>query len=224
VELSVSFLATGSAAEQLVSFTWDDGAVTSIAPQATGIATAEHTYTSAGVYTVGVSVQDRAGDRASPHFELVVIYDPTAGFVTGGGWIQSPAGALRADPQATGKATFGFVSRYARGATVPSGKTEFKLHSAIFHFRSTQYQWLVVAGAKSQYKGSGTVNGAGSFNFLLTATDGALQGGGGQDRLRLKVWDPQTGDLVYDNAAGSSNDLDQANPQAIGGGNIVIQR
>ncbi len=29
---------------------------------------------------------------------LVVIYDPDGGFVTGGGWINSPAGAYSADP------------------------------------------------------------------------------------------------------------------------------
>jgi hypothetical protein len=93
-----------------------------------------------------------------------------------------------------------------------------------FAFESTSYQWLVVAGAKAQYKGTGTVNGLGVYGFLLTATDGQLAGGGGTDRFRIKIWEIATGLVVYDNVVGSSEDLDQANPQAITGGNVVIHK
>ena len=55
----------------------------------------------------------------------MVAYDPSAGFVTGGGTIASPPGAYSADPALTGKAAFGFVSKYKKGATVPSGENEF---------------------------------------------------------------------------------------------------
>lgn len=41
----------------------------------------------------------------------VVVFDPTAGFVTGGGWLESPPGAYTADPALTCKATLGFVSK-----------------------------------------------------------------------------------------------------------------
>lgn len=36
-----------------------------------------------------------------------MVYDPTAGFVTGGGWIESPPGAYEANPLAYGTASFG---------------------------------------------------------------------------------------------------------------------
>ncbi|MFN2638359.1 MAG: hypothetical protein ABR585_15230, partial [Gemmatimonadaceae bacterium] len=79
----------------------------------------------------------------------------------------------------TGKTTFGFVSRYQKGASVPSGNTEFEFQTASFKFHSTSYDWLVIAGARAQYKGSGTINGSGDYAFLLTAIDGAVNGGGG---------------------------------------------
>lgn len=41
-----------------------------------------------------------------------------------------------------------------------------------FRFHSVSYEWLVISGARAQYKGVGTVNGAGAYGFLLTATDG----------------------------------------------------
>src|SRR6266849_5643421 len=38
------------------------------------------------------------------------------------------------------------------GAQVPSCNTEFQFHAAGFNFKSTAYEWLVVSGAKAQYK------------------------------------------------------------------------
>ena len=78
----------------------------------------------------------------------------------------------------------------------------------------------MVAGAKAQYKGSGTVNGSGDYGFLLTATDGDL--GGAADRFRIKIWDKASGTVIYDNKLGSSDDIDAADPQAITSGNIVV--
>lgn len=48
------------------------------------------------------------------------------------------------------------------------------------------YDWLVVAGSKAQFKGTGTINGAGNYGFLLIAIDGT------PDRFRMKIWDKAT--------------------------------
>jgi len=121
----------------------------------------------------------------------------------------------------TGKATFGFVSKYKKGATTPDGNTEFQFHAAGLNFKSTSYQWLVVSGAKATYKGQGTINGSGNYGFLLSAIDGQLTGGGGADKFRIKIWDKDDGDaVVYDNLVGGGDD---ANPTTtLGGGSIVI--
>ena len=60
-----------------------------------------------------------------------------------------------------GKTNFGFFSKYKKGATVPTGETEFRFKVADLNFHSTEYEWLVVAGPRAQSKGSGTINGAG---------------------------------------------------------------
>ena len=119
---------------------------------------------------------------------------------------------------------FGFVSAYRAGATTPTGQTEFQFELAGFNFHSSSYQWLVVSGARAQYKGTGTVNDAGDYGFLLTATDGQLPGGGDVDRFRIKIWDRATGAVVYDNVPGASDDIDAANPQAIRKGSVVIHK
>jgi hypothetical protein len=148
--------------------------------------------------------------------DYIVIYDPDGGFVTGGGWIMSPAGAYAADPMLTGKANFGFVSKYKKGASVPTGQTEFQFKARDLNFLSSSYDWLVVTGQdKAKYKGVGTINGEGNYGFMLTATDGS------PDTFRIKIWDKDNGDaLVYDNQMGEADDGYAGT--AIGGGNIKV--
>jgi hypothetical protein len=169
-----------------------------------------------------VTITDNDTGSVAGVYEFVVIYDPSAGFVTGGGWINSPPNAYLYDLNLTGKATFGFVSKYEKGAKKPSGQTEFQFQVAKFNFHSEVYEWLVVSGPKAQYKGTGTINGAGNYNFLLTATDGQVAVGGGTDKFRIKIWDA-AGTIVYDNQRGLSDDFETGTAGLnIAGGSIVI--
>jgi hypothetical protein len=181
-----------------------------------------HNYATSNVYPVDILVTDDDTGSATSSYQYAVVYDARNGFVTGGGWINSPPGAYAANGTLAGKANFGFVSKYQKGADVPTGNTEFQFQTANFNFKSTEYEWLVIAGAKAQYKGSGTINGQGDYGFLLTAIDGSVNGGGGVDKLRLKVWDKSTGNVIYDNQTGASETADPTT--ALGGGSVVIHK
>ncbi|HSF16316.1 MAG TPA: kelch repeat-containing protein [Vicinamibacteria bacterium] len=220
--VTATFTDVGTQDTHTCTFSWDDGSPATTV-SGTASCTATHSYTAPGVYTVGVAVSDDDTGRASANFEYVVIYDPNGGFVTGGGFINSPLGAYVPEPSLTGKANFGFVSKYKPGTTVPTGSTEFQFHAASLNFHSSKYDWLVVAGAKAQYKGSGTISGSGDYGFLLTARDGQAVGGGGVDKFRIKIWDKSGGTVVYDNAPGP-DDVDSSYTQALGGGSIVIHK
>jgi hypothetical protein len=225
VTVRASFTDAGLLDEHTCTVTWDVDQATSPVPGT--VSEVSHTCSAtqmlgAGVYTVRVSVND--GTATGSATAQLVVYDPSAGFVTGAGTIKSPAGALRNAPTVTGVGSFGFVSKYKTGSTIPTGETEFQLKVGSFRFHSASYNWLVVAGAKAQYKGLGEVNGVGGFGFLLTAQDGALKNGGGVDRFRLKVWDRATGAILYDNVASAPDDIDSASPQAIASGSIVIHK
>jgi hypothetical protein len=192
---------------------WGDGATsagTVTESAGAGTVTGSHSFTVPGVYPVEVTVSDTYGNSDSATHEYVVVYDPNGGFVTGGGWIDSPAGAYFADPSLAGKATFGFVAKYKKGATVPDGNTQFQFHAGGLDFRSTSYQWLVVAGTKAQFKGLGTVNGAGEYKFLLAAVDGR------PDTFRIKIW--------HEDASGEHVAYDNGSQQPLGGGSIVVHR
>src|SRR5262249_25520975 len=174
VSASANFTDSNTADSHTASWTWGDRAAaqagTATETGGSGIAKGWHGFAAAGVYSVAVAVTDSSGLTSAVNGS-VVVYDPTAGFVTGNGSIQSPAGAFKADATVAGPATFGFVSKYQKGAQVPVGTTAFQFQSANLDFSSDTYDWMVVAGARAQFKGSGTLDGADGYKFMLTAID-----------------------------------------------------
>jgi len=189
---------------------------------ADGVASCEVIIPTAGVYEVTAEFAGDVSHKPSTATALLTVYNPEGEFVTGGGWIDSPAGAYTADPTLSGRANFGFVSKYKKGATTPSGQTEFQFKVADLNFHSNAYEWLVVAGARAQYKGTGTINGAGNYGFMLTAIDEKLTPSTDVDMFRIKIWDKDTDAVVYDNQIGDGDDADLTT--AIGGGSIVIHK
>jgi hypothetical protein len=115
-----------------------------------------------------------------------------------------------------GKASFGFVAKYKKGASVPEGNTEFVFKTADLNFHSSSYDWLVVTGSDyAKFKGTGTINGAGDYKFMLWAGDGT--GTDGADTFRIKIWEEDgsgSETVVYDNGM----------DQAIGGGQIAVHK
>jgi uncharacterized protein (UPF0548 family) len=210
---------------------WDDGESTPgliDEDGGSGTVTGSHYYETPGVYCISLEVTDDDLDSDTKTLDYyIVVYDPSGGFVTGGGWIDSPLGAYRPDPTLTGKANFGFVAKYKNGATEPTGKTEFQFKAGDLNFHSDTYDWLVVAGAKAKFKGTGTINGAGEYKFKLTAIDGDIPGGGGADKFRIKIWwEEIVGDItiehvIYDNGEDINGEEILTE---LGGGSIVIHK
>ena len=99
----------------------------------------------------------------------VVVYDPAAGFVTGGGFIRTDGGGP------SGKANFGFVAKYQKNKAAPQGNVEFQAGDLDFH--SSGYDWLVVTPGYAVLSGAGTVGGD-------TCADGC------DYRFQLWAWRP----------------------------------
>lgn len=123
--------------------------------------------------------------------------------------------------EATGKATFGFVSKYKKGQSVPSGETQFKFKTGSLDFHSTSYDWLLINGADcAKFKGLGQIKDVSEVGFMLTACDNGEPGSG--DTFRIKIWDVATDATVYDNKMGA--DDDSYDGTVIDGGNIQIHQ
>jgi PKD repeat protein len=224
ITASGSFTDAGRNDKHTATWTWGDGSTSpaTLTQEAGGGSVKDtHTFTTPGIYTVELTVADEDGGRATNAFEYVVVYDPAGGFTTGGGWITSPAGAYTPDPTATGTANFGFVSKYQKGASVPTGTTSFRFRAGGLDFDSTSYDWLVIAGSRAQYKGKGTVNGQAGYGFLVSGVDGDAGTNKTADTLRVKIWRTSDGSTVYDNQMGAKDDA--LATTAIGGGQIQVQ-
>lgn len=223
--VTVHFTDAGASDMHRCTFDWGDGSTpTQVAAEGVGngSCSAVHTYTEPDVYSVQATVSDQDGAADQERFQDIIVYDPNAGFVTGGGWITSPVGVYSLQPELNGKAHFNVVARYAQGAHIPDGLIEFKFQAAALKFQSTSYQWLVISGAKAQVQGIGSINGSGVYDFILTLIDGQAQGGGKSDAFRLKIWDRVTGSIIYDTQQNATITADPTT--TLGGGSIVIHR
>jgi hypothetical protein len=219
VQASASFTDQAQIGEPKAVWDWGDGTQSTGTVNGATVA-GSHTYKTPGVYTLYLMLSSGKSSSVE-YFRYVVVYDPSSGYVTGGGWINSPQGAYVDKPKLTGKATFGFFAGNNKGAKAPMGMTEFHFQVADLNFHSSSYQWLVVAGANAKYKGTGTINNMGSYGFMLTATDGGPKVGA--DSFRIKIWDKNNSDrVIYDNKPGTSEDSFAGT--LLGGGNIIIHK
>jgi hypothetical protein len=175
------------------SIAWGDGATTAGTVTGTS-ASGSHVYSAAGIYTVTVTVTDQWGN-SDAGTTTVVVYDRAAGFVTGGGTIQSPAGALRSDPSHSGKGSLQLSVSYPSGAATPTGSFTYGLAGTTFSVATTTFDWLVVSGSTATFAGPVTVNGASGHRAVVTVTDRSSG-----DTFRLVVTNA-AGTVVYDSGA-----------------------
>ena len=220
-----SFTDPGTGDTWTAEWDWGDGTETLIEDiTAPGDVDRPHTYTLPDVYTITLTVTDDDGGTHQSKFEFVVVYDPAAGFATGGGWfIPGKQGNSDFDDDlpgldGTSKATFGFVVKYRKGASItPSGQLEFQYRVGDFSLHSGDYDWLVVTNTNwAKFQGLATIKGReseGLFPFRVDSFDGD---GTKPDRFIIRIWlpgaDPDIGDPEYK----ASGDL--------GGGQIMIHK
>jgi hypothetical protein len=201
-----------------VEIDWDDGSPpeTLALPVGARSATIERTYAQGGVYTVSVTVRDDDAGSSTTSF-AIVIFDLDGGEVVGAGTIVSPPGAYIPDPTIAGDAHFVFRSRYERGRTVPNGRTQFRFQTGNVIFVSDTYEWLVVAGRRAMFQGTGSLNGQPGYRFFIIARDDDPDG------FRIRIFQSFEWP-IYDNVRGSSTDMDDSGLQQLSAGAIVVRQ
>jgi hypothetical protein len=202
------------------------GVVTEPSGLKSGSVRGSYAFSSAGVYRMKLSIKDDLGGVSSVNTNgdreaMIVVYDPSAGYTVGGGWFASPAGAYPAKPSATGKASFAFTSKYFKNASNPKGEALFQFAAGSLDFSALNYSYLALSGGKATFKGFGKLNDDASYNFMLTAIDGQLMNPIGPDRIHMRIWNKNTGAVVYDNQL--NPDPSELTSTPVGdGSNIVI--
>jgi hypothetical protein len=119
----------------------------------------------------------------------------STGWLSGGGAIQSPAGAWSRAPGAAGVASFGIAVRHLDEADAPTGFAALTFESGNLDLRSTGFDWLLFVGRIGVAAGWGTLNGVEGYSFKVMAVDGGPAGGGA---LRVRIWLSATAAVIYD--------------------------
>ena len=201
------------------------GIVTEPSGNQNGKVSGSYKFNTPGVYKLQMNVTDQNGvtSYANTNNDLdaiVVIYDPNGGYTYGGGYYDSPAGALRSNPNATGKASYGFTVNYFKNSTNPKGETQFEFKVGDFEFNALNFDYLAINNTMGQFKGTGKITGGQSgVGFTMTVVDGQLDGSG-IDKIRMKIYNKNTGAIIYDNQPGAN---DAALPiQGVGANSAVV--
>ena len=163
-------------------------------------------FNKAGLYTVTSIVEDNDGNSVSCN-TTVVVYDPDAGSIVGGGQLQSPLGLFLQDPTISGTVVFNLNLGYQRGQESPSGIVRFSLQGGDFQFVGETYEWLVVDSATTaHFKGAGTINGEGLYVIAVDLTDNP-------DTMSIRIYEESSELEIYD----------QSFPDVIAQGQVMVR-
>jgi hypothetical protein len=194
---------------------WGDGTVDTVATTAPiaghgrASVTGTHSYANVGLYTVKITVTDSDGNAGWDTFRHVAVYDQQAGTV-------DSKKVTFTDPAGAGTASLEFNASYAKGATAPIGKVEFKLGDV--SFQATSFDWMVIRGDEVFAKGAGLA-GQDEYQFLVSAVDGK------PDMVRVRIWagSGPGAQVLYDSQPGELLDVRATTP-VLKGGDIKIER
>lgn len=198
VPASAQFTDPGVLDTHTASIDWGDGSTTAGVVEETngsGTASGAHTYAKAGFYTVTMTVTDKDGAISiTSTSATIIVVNPKNGYVTGGGWFNTPLGAYKLNPAFKGKTPFEISSKYVNGKVTPTGY--FKLIVSQVTFLSNSIDWMVVMGKEAQIMGVGTINGSGVYYYLVKVYDGS------PDKIDVKIWKMEgtTEVVIYDSA------------------------
>ncbi|HAE42870.1 MAG TPA: hypothetical protein DCG34_08145, partial [Clostridiales bacterium] len=187
-------------------------------------------------YVARVSL-DNDWYTANPVEEVLVIYDPSLGFTTGGGWFYWPAGT--SNPQLEGaKTNFGFTMKYNRKGTGVQGSFLLITHlpdGSIVRIKSNAIYGLAII--QKTYPGIASFSGkcvytrvdkygnvlaeAGNQDFTVYVKD-MNEPGEDTDMFWFNTKLTIASEIPFSLDSNNNNKLDDAEYVMLGGGNIVV--
>lgn len=201
--ISVPFGDAGIADTHTAVIDWGDGNISTAEVserQGAGTASGSHAYAQPGIYAVTISVTDKDGATASTRYESIVVIEPADGTIAGKGSFASVAGGMPGQSAAAGTANLQIKSDYKKRELI--GSLSFDLPSGNLRFDGNALEWMVINGERATVRGTGTINGAGSYSIEVTVIDGG-SARKSPDLVRVRIWDAAS-KVIYDNLPGAT--------------------
>jgi hypothetical protein len=113
-----------------------------------------------------------------------------------------------------GKARFGFVCKADDADGTPKGELQFVVGKKAAKLHAKEIEWLAIEDGIARFQGTCDVEGRGEYAFLAVVRDAD------RDGFRLKVWDADSGDVLFDTSPGEPDSSDEVTD--LDGGQVVI--
>ena len=155
--------------------------------------TDSHLYGEPGIYTLTLTITDEAGETTTDSFEYAVMYDPAD---------QKIKGTVKVVDETTSMHLSVNVKPDKKSG-VPKGHVRFNPDGAGFAdgFDATEIAYLLIFGDWAIVTGTGTIDGAGEYGFLVSALDQSDKGG--IDAFRVLIWNDAG--VVFDSQPGDDS-------------------
>lgn len=219
IQVNTSTTATASFTDanttniHIATWDWGDGTTsngTVTESSGSGFVSNSHTYTTAGVYEITLTVTDNANLSDQEVFQYLSVYNPTnQGLFSGASKFTTPQGSYPSNPSLSGQVKFGITAKYQNG--IPVGNVSMNFKDANLEFEATSVTVLVTSNGKATLRGAGIINNQGNYTFLATGIDGA------DDTIRFQIKNGST--VVYDSQI---NQADTADPTASVTGQVIV--
>ena len=229
LDVTVNVAGENPAARHGVTWSWGDGNSERVAAQrqagqarnGAASASARHSYTAPGVYTVTADVADAGGNSVKVSRKIVV--HASNGLAGAGTFMTAPLSGNKVQRHA-GKASFAFVAPSGSDRRASTGAAALAFNVGGLSFRSTDMMPVAVTAGRARFEGSGAINGSGTYSFSLVTS---ASGKGETARFGLKIWhrDATSGrDVVdYDNQQSGAGIGAGFAGNALSEGSIVLQ-
>jgi hypothetical protein len=199
VNLTARYTVPGPDNTHTVTVDWGDGAIQPlpiIPPLGNGASTlyGKHIYSTAGFYTIKVTVTNAAGYSGWDYHRNLVVFDRNAGNVE--------ASDLQfADPEGGGTALLSFGAKYTTGLQ-PAGKVKFTIGKTL-QLDAEPHDWYLLRSGNQIfiYGSNGILNGTAGHEYLISAVAGK------PDLVRIKIWTKNglTQRVAYDTQPGADH-------------------
>lgn len=226
---------------------WGDGSAVQTVDAPSSPFDIAHTYVNSGSYSVTITLTDACALSTFVYHSIIVM-ENLRGSVRGGGWFDSPEGALVTNPRAAGKAAFAFEASNTSMKEGPEGHIVFNFKDGNLKFRSTYIDWMHVEEETAILQAAGRLNGKHGYQILISVVDEnadededddtrARKGRNKRDGkntsdqkdkdkknvdlIRVKIVDP-AGQVVYDTQRDTADESRATT--ALGGGSIKIKK
>jgi len=217
--LNVTFGDDATTGTYTVTVDWGDGSTSSATVASTGATSyttgyIHHACITSGVFEIKVTVTDGLGASSAEvpgtsTYQYIAVAIQDNDFTHQGGWFNTVAGSLASNLSYSGRVNLGSICRPNGNGN--KGDLDLSINGENFVVTTitpVAWDYLTISGCcLAMFRGNVTVNGSGAYKVLVALTDNGTpcSGFGGNNKVRVKIYNPSNNDILFDSQPGNAD-------------------